>query len=46
MIYFIDGVVDDFLDQDINPVVRRATVSELSDIHSGPQPDMFLPVQG
>ena len=42
---FVNAVVDDFLDQDINPVVRMRTVAKPPDIHTRTQPDMLQRTQ-
>ncbi len=41
----IDTVVDHLLEQDINPIVRTAAITQFPDIHPGAKPDMLPPVQ-
>ena len=43
---FVDGVVDNFLDEHINAVVRALSVAELTDVHAGAEADMFMPFEG
>ena len=43
---FIDAIVKDFLHQDINAVILRCPVAQFADVHPGPEPDMFPPVEG
>src|SRR5439155_27122318 len=43
---FIDGVVDDLLEQDVTTVIVVRAVAEPADVHPGPQPDMFERRQG
>ena len=38
---FIDRVVDDLLDEDVNAVVGLRAVAQLADIHAGAQTDML-----
>src|SRR5260221_13899671 len=42
----VDTVVDDLLDQDINTVIRATAIPQFSDIHTGAETDMLLPVKG
>ena len=42
---FIDRVVDDFLGEHVNTVVRALTVPEFTDVHTRTHPDMFMPLQ-
>src|SRR5690606_2004621 len=42
---FIDRVVQDLLDQDIDPVVGRTPVAEFSDVHPGAESNVFFPVE-
>src|SRR5690606_18966781 len=42
----IDTIVKDFFDQNINPIVLSTSIAQLADIHPGPQPDMFPPIEG
>ena len=37
----VDGVVDDLLEQDVDTVVRRGSVSQFADVHPGTQADVF-----
>jgi hypothetical protein len=43
---FVDAVVDDFLEQHINPVLRQRSVAELADVHPRAEPDVLAPVEG
>ena len=37
----VDAVVDDLLDEDVDTVVGMRTVAHASDVHTGPEPDVF-----
>jgi hypothetical protein len=37
----VDGIVDHFFEKNVNPVVGRRAVAELTDVHSGPQANVF-----
>ena len=37
----VDRVVDDFLQQNINPIVSGCSISQFPDVHSRPEPDML-----
>ena len=41
----VDAVVDDLLEQDVNPIVLGGTVPQLANVHAGTKPDVLLPVQ-
>ena len=43
---FVDGVVDDFLQQDIDAVIGGGAVAEFPDIHTGAEANVLLPVKG
>ena len=43
---FVDGVVDNFLDEHVNAVVRALSVAEFTDVHAGAEADMFMPFEG
>ena len=38
---FVDRIVDDLLDEDVNAVVGLGAVAQLADIHAGAQTDML-----
>ena len=38
---FVDGVVDDLLEQDVDTVVRGGSVAQFADVHPGAQADVF-----
>lgn len=40
---FVDGIVDNFLDQHVNAVVGTVAVAELADVHTRTFADMFVP---
>ena len=41
---FVDGVVDNFLDEHVNAVVRALSVAKFTDVHTGAQTDVFMPL--
>jgi hypothetical protein len=43
---FVNGIVHDFLQQDIAAIVRIIAIADAADIHARPQPDMFQRGQG
>jgi hypothetical protein len=43
---FVDAVVQHLLQQDVDAVVVTAPIAQLADVHTRPQPDMFLPIEG
>ena len=42
---FVDAVVNDFLQQDVDAVVGVFAVSELADVHPRAHPDVLLPIK-
>jgi hypothetical protein len=43
---FVDAVVQHLLQQDVDAVIEAAAIAQLADVHTRPQPDVLLPVQG
>ena len=43
---FVDGVVEDFFDEDVDSVVVVGAVAEFADVHAGSPTDVFAPVEG
>ena len=43
---FIDGVVDDFLQEHIDAVSLAVSIAKSADIHAGTPPDVLVPFQG
>ena len=43
---FVDGVVDDFLQENVDAVIGGSAVPEFPDIHTGAEADVRLPVEG
>src|SRR5690606_33202169 len=41
----VDAVIDNLFHEDVNTVVFRRAIAELSDIHTGAEPDVLTPVQ-
>ena len=42
----INGVVHDFFDQDVDPIVAGGAIAQLADVHARAQADVLAPVQG
>ena len=42
---FVDGIVDDFLQKNIDTVVGGRPITKLADIHAGAQADVLFPVE-
>ena len=42
---FIDAVVNDLFEQDVNAVIRTGPVPQLADVHARTKPDVLLPIQ-
>ena len=42
----VDGVVDDLLEEDVNPIVLSRSITQLADVHAGTKPDVFARVEG
>ena len=38
---FVDGVIDDLLDEDVDAVVVRGAVAQFADVHAGTEAYMF-----
>ncbi len=43
---FVDGVVDDLLQEDVDAVALTVSVSEPADVHAGAAADVLVPFQG
>lgn len=43
---FINGVVQDLFQKDVNTIVIRCTIAQLPDIHPRAAADMLLPLKG
>jgi len=43
---FIDGIIDDLLEKDIDAVVGRGAVAELADVHARPEAHVFSRAKG
>src|SRR5690606_9658841 len=43
---FIDTVVDDLLQKNVDPVVGRTSVAQFPNVHTGTHTDMLLPIEG
>ena len=41
----IDAVVDDFLEQNVNPIIGTGAIAQLADVHPWPEPDVLLPIK-
>src|SRR5690606_4380307 len=41
----IDGVVQDLLDEHVDPVILSASVSQFTDVHPGTKADMLPPIE-
>ena len=41
---FVNGVVQNLFQQDINTIVRGLSITQFSDVHSGTQTDVFIPL--
>ena len=37
---FIDAIVDDFLQHDVNPIIGMGSIAQTANVHPGAQPDM------
>jgi hypothetical protein len=42
---FVDAVIDHLFEEDVDAIIRTAAITQFADIHTGPQADMFLPVE-
>ena len=42
----VDGVVDDLLEEDVNPIVLSRSITQLADVHAGTKSDVFARVEG
>ena len=40
----VNGVVDDFLREDVDTVVGALAVAQLADVHTGAEPNVFVPI--
>ena len=42
---FVDAVVENFFEEDVDAVVGRGSVAELADVHPGAHADMLAPIE-
>jgi hypothetical protein len=42
---FVDAVIDDFFDQDVDTIICAGSVAEFTDVHARTETDMLFPVK-